>query len=314
MTGTLEGTENHVVESVRVPMRDGARLAGRLHRAPGGARPVLLIRTPYAEPMSRTLPVLPALDAGFSVLVQECRGTGRSDGELRTFENETSDGLDTLAWLVAQPWCDGRIAMFGMSYLGMAQLAVSGHRPPGLVALAPTVTPDDYRDGLVYRQGAFQLGQAVGWHLLTAAQLAGGPTPALGRLLADPVAAYRTLPLADRPGISEFLPSWRTWLDREDDPAYWHGISYASRRATCRRCTSAAGSTCSCAARWPTSPRWAGTWSSARGPTPTSPVSRARSSTPAAVRRRSGSNSSNCGSCGNRPTRCRRHCHRCGST
>ncbi|WP_236792680.1 CocE/NonD family hydrolase [Amycolatopsis sp. GM8] len=223
MTGTLEGLDTHVVERVRIPVRDGVRLAGLLYRPPGRPRPVLLVRTPYAEPFSRTLPVFPALDAGFTVLVQSCRGVGRSEGRLRTFENETADGLDTLAWLREQEWCDGRIAMFGASYLGMTQLAVSGHRPDGLVALALTVTPDDYRDGLAYRQGAFQLGQALGWHLLTSAQLGGMPA---GR-----EAAYDTLPLIDRPNLAEILPSWHTWLARENDPDYWRGISYASRRA-----------------------------------------------------------------------------------
>ncbi|GAB2998245.1 CocE/NonD family hydrolase [Amycolatopsis acidiphila] len=237
MTGTLPGLDTHLLERVRTPMRDGAHLAGILYRDAAGPRPVMLVRTPYAEPLSRSLPVLPALDAGFAVLVQDCRGTGRSDGELRTFENETADGLDTLGWLTRQPWCDGRIVMYGMSYLGMVQLAVSGHRPGGLVAIAPTVTPDDYRDGLVYRQGAFQLGQALAWHLLTAAQLlprnAGrdGVAAALAGLAADPESAYRALPLSDRPGLTDILPGWRTWLGRENDRKYWQGISYASRRA-----------------------------------------------------------------------------------
>jgi uncharacterized protein len=236
VTGTLRGVDTRVVERVRVPMSDGPHLEGVLYRGAGAVQPVLLVRTPYSEPMSRPLPILPALDAGFAVLVQDCRGTGRSDGEFRTFENEAADGLDTVAWLVRQPWCDGKVVMFGMSYLGMAQLAVTGHRPEGLVAIAPTVTPDDYRDGLVYRQGAFQLGQALAWHLLEAVQLIGRGEDVAARmaglmaLVGDTETAYRTLPLADRPGVSAVLPSWRTWLERESDAEYWRGISYATRR------------------------------------------------------------------------------------
>src|SRR3954468_10995075 len=242
MTAILQSLSTVTVEQVSVPVRDGAALAAVLHRpASGEPRPVLLVRTPYSEPMARTLPVTPALEAGFAVLVQNCRGTGGSDGELRTCENEAADGLDTLAWVVGQPWCNGQICMFGMSYLGMVQLAVSGCRPEGLVAIAPTVTPDDYRDGLVYRQGAFQLGQALGWHLLKAAQLIGDAAgrgedvsarlPAFGALARDIPAAYRRLPLSDRPGIADLLPSWGTWLATENDPGYWHGISYAPQRA-----------------------------------------------------------------------------------
>jgi len=230
-----------VLERIEVPMRDGIRLRGVLHRVGGEPRPALLVRNPYGEPMARTLPVLPFLDAGFNVLVQYCRGTGGSEGELRTFENEAADGLDTIAWLRGQPWCDGRIAMFGMSYLGMCQLAVSGHRPEGLAAIVPIVTPDDYRDGLAFRQGAFQLGQALGWHLMKAAQQLGEAAErgedvsaafaALGRLAADIPAAYRRLPLTDRPGLTDALPTWRTWLEKENEPDYWRSISYAGRRA-----------------------------------------------------------------------------------
>jgi putative CocE/NonD family hydrolase len=240
VTGTLPGLDTQVLARVRTPMRDGAHLTGLLYRDPAGPRPVMLVRTPYAEPMARAIPVLPALDAGFAVLVQHCRGTGGSDGELRTFENETADGLDTLDWLTRQPWCDGRIVMYGQSYLGMVQLAVAGHRPSGLVALAPAVTPDDYRDGLVYRQGAFQLGQALGWHLLAGAQLLprhadrNGVAADFAKLAADPEAAYRALPLSDRPGLTGLLPSWRTWLGKERDRKYWQGISYAARRAGAR--------------------------------------------------------------------------------
>ncbi|MEV5409936.1 CocE/NonD family hydrolase [Thermopolyspora sp. NPDC052614] len=241
MAGTLEGPGSAVLEHVETPMRDGLRLSGVLYRPDdGGPRPVMLVRTPYSEPLSRSLPVLPALEAGFAVLVQSCRGTGRSDGEFRTFENETADGLDTLEWVTKQPWCDGRVVMFGMSYLGMVQLAVSGERPDGLAAIAPTFTPDDYRDGLAYRQGAFQLGQALAWHLLKAGQAIGDLArrgedvrdagAALAALMRDTEAAYRRLPLSDRPGVSAVLPSWRTWLEKKGEPDYWRGIGYAARR------------------------------------------------------------------------------------
>lgn len=241
MAETAADEASLAVERVRVPMRDGVHLSAVVTRPPEGSRPVLLVRNPYNEAMARTLPVAPALDAGFAVVVQSCRGTGASEGELRTFENETPDGLDTIAWLVDQPWCDGGVAMFGMSYLGMVQLAVSGQRPEGLVAIAPTVTPDDYRDGLVFRQGAFQLGQALNWHCLMTALLlerAGrrgedvtAPAGAFFSLVRDMDAAYRRMPLADRPGITDLVPSWRAWLDNERQPAYWRGISYAPKRA-----------------------------------------------------------------------------------
>lgn len=233
-----------VCTTLTMPLRDGTELLARLHtRADGEPRPVLLIRTPYGEPMSRQLPVLPALELGFAVVVQQCRGTGGSGGQLRTFENERDDGLDTLAWLRAQPFCDGRIAMFGQSYLGMTQMAVAGHNPEGLAAISPLVTPHDYRDGLVFRQGVFQLGQAVSWHLLKAVEMiqdrrARGEdvrelSERLAALAGDPDTLW-ALPLIERPVLSELLPSWRTWLERENDTTYWRSISYSTTRSASR--------------------------------------------------------------------------------
>lgn len=80
-----------------VEMRDGTVRRADIYRTIGAdSHPVLLIRNPYGEPMVRMSPVLPALDAGFAVVVQHCRGTGASDGEFVTFENEAADGADTI--------------------------------------------------------------------------------------------------------------------------------------------------------------------------------------------------------------------------
>src|SRR5690625_388247 len=231
-------------ETLVTPLSDGTELLARLTTgADGAARPVMLVRTPYGEPMSRTLPVQGALDAGFAVVVQQCRGTCGSGGELRTFENERDDGLETIAWLREQPFCDGRIVMFGHSYLGMTQMAVVGDNPEGLMAISPVVTPHDYRDGLVFRQGAFQLGQAVSWHTLKSAEVlqdlrARGEdvadlVTAFGALAASPE-AFRALPLRERPVFRELIPSWRTWVEGENDASYWHAISYRKRRAAAR--------------------------------------------------------------------------------
>jgi putative CocE/NonD family hydrolase len=231
------------VRNVPMEMRDGTVLRADIYRTSAAdSQPVLLIRNPYGEPMVRTAPVLPAVEAGFAVVVQHCRGTGTSDGEFVTFENEASDGADTIEWCAAQPWCDGTVAMYGPSYLGMAQFAAAcAPSAPGLAALrgmAPVVTPADYHWGLAYRQGAFQLGQALAWHSLKSAQqlaynaAAGvdisGDLPSLMGVMADP--PYAHLPLRDMPAVSRILPSWRAWLDHEERDAYWDALSYRDTR------------------------------------------------------------------------------------
>jgi uncharacterized protein len=223
-------------------MRDGTVLRADVYRrAEAGPFPVLLMRTPYGEQMLRAgAPVVPAVDAGFAVVLQHCRGTGTSDGDFVTFENEADDGVDTVEWCARQPWCDGAVAMLGSSYLGMVQLAAASRAPEALRALVPIVTPADYHWGLAYRQGAFQLGQALGWHLLkTGQELAyraaggqdiGADMRALAALMASPRAGYEHLPLREMPVVSHVLPSWQTWLDHEERDDYWAAVSYRDAR------------------------------------------------------------------------------------
>jgi uncharacterized protein len=222
-------------------MRDSTILRADIYRpAVGGPFPVLLVRTPYGEPMVRTAPVLPAVDAGFAVVVQHCRGTGTSDGEFTPFANEPDDGVDTIEWCARQPWSDGRVGMYGPSYLGMVQFAAAVQPPPALKCLLPVVAPADYYGGLAYRQGALQLGQLLGWYTLKSAQTlqhraaAGEDVSADMRALlahmTEMVADYGHLPLREAPAVSRILPSWPTWLDHEERDGYWDDLSYAAAR------------------------------------------------------------------------------------
>jgi uncharacterized protein len=222
-------------------MRDGTILRADIYRpAEGGPFPVLLVRTPYGEPMVRSAPVLPAIDAGLAVVLQHCRGTGTSDGDFTPFENEPDDGVDTIEWCARQPWCNGRVGMYGPSYLGMVQFAAAVQAPQALKCLLPVVAPADYYGGLAYRQGALQLGQMLGWYTLKSAQTlqyraaagedVSADMRALLRHMNGMVADYRLLPAREAPVVSRILPAWQQWLDHEQRDAFWDGLSYAARR------------------------------------------------------------------------------------
>lgn len=227
--------------NVPAAMRDGTILRADVYRAAdGGPFPVLLVRTPYGEPMARSVPMIPAVEAGFAVVLQHCRGTGASDGDFAVFAREPDDGVDTIDWCARQPWSDGTVAMFGPSYLGMVQFAAAVSAPPALKCLLPSVTPADYYAGLAYRQGAVQLGQLLGWYTMKSAQtlqyraVAGedvsADMKALVAHMAGIAGSYRHLPLRDAPAVSRILPDWRTWLDHERRDAFWDDLSYASKR------------------------------------------------------------------------------------
>jgi putative CocE/NonD family hydrolase len=210
-------------------MRDDATLATDVFVVDDGQRrPVLLVRTPYSRSASRATldPVAVARD-GWAVVIQDVRGLGDSDGEFVPFLQEITDGEDTIAWCASQPWSDGRVAMYGGSYVGATQwlAAISGH--DALKAIAPAFTASDYRDGWTYDGGAFAHGFVTSWATKFAASSR------------DPTLVERSTELSDnweallaRPphanAVSEIFPPYATWL-AEDDDSYWNAISIERR-------------------------------------------------------------------------------------
>jgi len=160
-----------------VPTRDGVRLATDVYRPTSGRPfPVLLERTPYnksapsrsertavaAAPRSRAELAHYFVQHGYAVVYQDCRGRYRSEGRFTKYLSEAGDGYDTLAWLIRQPWCNGRIGTFGLSYAAHAQAALGCLDPPGLAAqfLDCGGFSNAYRSGIRHG-GAFDLKQAT---------------------------------------------------------------------------------------------------------------------------------------------------------
>lgn len=137
---------------VMLPMRDGVRLSTDIYfpeQKTDGRYPVLLERTPYdkagtnhgdrslANPVPLSKPQVAACfaEAGYVVVIQDCRGRYESEGVFTKYLNESEDGADTVAWLIGQPWCDGHVGTFGLSYGAHAQSALAALAPPGLAAM-----------------------------------------------------------------------------------------------------------------------------------------------------------------------------------
>jgi uncharacterized protein len=167
--------------TTRVVMRDGVSLATDIYLpdAAGhesGRWPVLLERTPYgrneetrrehsvAHPHPRRRGEVAAQFAqhGYAVVVQDCRGRFESEGRFTKYLGEANDGADTAAWMMRQPWCDGRFASYGLSYAAHTQTALASQRPPGLTAMFLECGgfANAYRGGIRHG-GAFELKQAT---------------------------------------------------------------------------------------------------------------------------------------------------------
>jgi putative CocE/NonD family hydrolase len=148
-------------QEASIPMRDGVKLAADLWRPEGaGPFPVLLEYLPYRKTESRggSFSLYSYfVKHGFVVARVDIRGTGNSEGTLIPYEYseiEQRDGEDVIAWLAAQPFSNGSVGMFGISWGGFNSIHMAMRNPPALKAiLAVDATDDLYHDDVHYMDG-----------------------------------------------------------------------------------------------------------------------------------------------------------------
>jgi len=207
---------------VSVKMRDGVSLVADIYRPVSDEKfPVLLTRTPYnrtGDPrMANEL-----ASHGYIVVLQDTRGRFASGGEFYPFRNESADGFDTVEWAAKLDQSNGKVGMFGGSYVGATQMLAAMAAPPHLVSILPYVTASEYYDGWTYQNGALMQWFSSSW--------TSGLAIDTLRRYADRAQAPKewvnTLPLQDYPLLktpqtSELAPYFRDWLSHERDDAYW---------------------------------------------------------------------------------------------
>ena len=164
------GPNEVVVQSrVMVPMRDGVRLATEIYLparngAPlPGRLPAILGRTPYDRVGKDKVERGRLLAShGYVVVDQDKRGRGDSEGVYVKYLTDADDGYDCCAWLVRQPWSNGRIGMQGTSYEAHVQGAAASRGAPGLTAMVldSGAFANAYQDG-IRQGGAFELKQVT---------------------------------------------------------------------------------------------------------------------------------------------------------
>jgi len=212
-----------VVETaVKVPMRDGVTLSADVYRPAGeGKFPVLLQRTPYDRRDPKT--GLKLASNGYVVVLQDTRGRFDSGGEFYPFRNESADGYDTVEWAAALPYADGKVGMFGGSYVGATQMLAAMAKPPHLVAIQPYVTASEYYEGWTYQGGALMEWFVTSWSSGLAVDTLRRKTAALSRprdwVETTPVEGYRLL---DLPAVGDLAPYLRDWMHHETRDAYWN--------------------------------------------------------------------------------------------
>ncbi len=173
-----DGSVDPVIEvvvrrNVGVHTRDGTRLATDLYFPANagtelqGPFPVVLERTPYGRARQTTVELASQLARkGYVFASQDVRGRFDSAGEFGLYMNdpdEGSDGDDTIRWLVAQLWCDGRVATSGGSFAAANQQGTALSHPPGLRAQVLRDAGTDYYRRALRTHGAFNVGLCLVW-------------------------------------------------------------------------------------------------------------------------------------------------------
>jgi putative CocE/NonD family hydrolase len=155
----------NVISRDMVPMSDGVKLHTiTLSPHPfssGHQYPVVLDRSPYG--MFETELVADIfLPFGFAAVSQDMRGTCKSEGNFSLWHSDEQDGVDTLAWILKQPWSDGRLFVTGASADGIASLQLARAGPPALKAQLVIVASALARRA-IFPGGAFRQGLTDGW-------------------------------------------------------------------------------------------------------------------------------------------------------
>ncbi len=119
---------NYTKLQIRVPMRDGVRLATDVWLpSTNGLFPAVFLRFPYNKDAAVGL-AREGAARRFAVIAQDTRGRFASEGENLPFHLDVADGADSVAWIAKQPWCNGQIGTWGGSAgaITQFQLAVNG--------------------------------------------------------------------------------------------------------------------------------------------------------------------------------------------
>jgi putative CocE/NonD family hydrolase len=239
--------ETPVMSDQYVPMRDGVVLFTKVFLPDPavwgpGPYPTIVSTTPYGVGKPGVVPSpWPSQPLnGYAYVYQDNRGRNFSGG-VWSRQTDGVDGYDTIEWIVKQSWCNGcKIGMTGGSALGITTYQTAGERPPGLIAIQPTIASASNYNNFSYEGQALEFETALAWSAYTVSGLSASHIASLGldpAQLAAAYAAYGTvitdlfshtgnpplalpvtsqwwmhLPLYNFPGISPFLPGFNETL------------------------------------------------------------------------------------------------------
>ncbi|WP_157015668.1 CocE/NonD family hydrolase [Mesorhizobium xinjiangense] len=240
---TIKDFPREVVEfpDLGIVMPDGCRLSARVWMpkdATDKPVPAILEHLPYRKRDGTTardnLTHPYFAGNGYASIRVDMRGNGDSEGLMADeyTPQELQDACDVIAWVAAQPWCNGNVGMMGISWGGFNSLQVAALQPPALKAIITLCSTDDrYADDIHYK-GGLLLNENQGWGATMFSYSSRPPDPALvGE-------KWREMWL-DRLENEPFFPA--IWLSHQTRDAYWKHGSICEDYAQVKAATLAIG-------------------------------------------------------------------------
>jgi putative CocE/NonD family hydrolase len=206
-----------------VKMRDGVTLRADIYKPKTDEKlPVLLMRTPYDKSKTWVTPFAHVAAArGYIVIIQDVRGRYESEGEWYPFKHEGEDGYDTIEWAGTLPYANGRVGMFGGSYVGATQMLAALTKPPHLAAICPGVTASNYHENWTYQGGAFEQWFNQSWSSglveNTETRRWNNLKTAMDGMNGLPLTSYSAL----KPNAEGLAPYYLDWLAHPSYDEYW---------------------------------------------------------------------------------------------
>lgn len=212
-------------------MRDGVILRANVWKpTSGGPFPVLVYRTPYGKDSTEGWysTHIRAVERGYAVVLQDVRGRYESDGEFDPYKNEGRDGYDTIEWAAAQPWSDGSVGTFGLSYPGAVQWLAALESPPHLKAMVPAMTFSTPRN-FIYSGGVFDASWIPWIHNSIAPDTRRKKNLPGAKTAEEASAAWEAngsemrtrLPLDSLDELRKAAPFYFEWLEHPPDDPWW---------------------------------------------------------------------------------------------
>lgn len=232
--------EYKVVEQrdLDAPMRDGVKLKIDVFRPDAEGRfPAVLQQTPYNK-NGQAERARKFAARGYVVVNSDSRGRFDSGGEWDPFsQKHKMDGYDLVQWIAEQPWCNGNVGTYGLSYMGWTSWWTASQAPPALKAIVPEVAPPDHFHNCPYQNGIF-----VCWMMDWAGTMSNrlphraGPG-AYGGFAVDREAAYGKLPYINFDKTRKYKPNpwWHKWIEQNTAQGeYWRAIAYQTPESYAR--------------------------------------------------------------------------------